>query len=314
MSYAARQMTSKPQQPESPNAGFVLLATLVLCIGLMPSVAGAQLLEAKPENLEGVGVDQNLGAQIPLDLEFLDSTGESVTLGQLFDEGQPILLTLNYSSCPRLCRVQLNGLFLTLSEMELSAGKEFTLVSVSINPNETALQAFDVKQRYLDEYNRPDTENGLRFLTGNEENIKQLADTVGFRYFFDEKRNEYSHAASLMVCSPEGVVCRYLNGVKFDAKTVRLSLVEASEGKVGTVIDQFLLFCFHYDETEGRYGPVARRLMAAGGAATVFVLGLTLVPYWMKSSRRDSAADSNTDTDPITSPADGNDEAAGSFA
>ncbi len=251
---------------------------------LVANDAVAQLVEDLPDGVKGVGVDEKLGAQVPANLKFRDDRGKVIALADIFSGDRPVLLSLNYSSCPMLCRVQLNGLVEGLKKMEWTTGEEFDVVSVSIDPLETVEQAALTKKKYLEEYGRSGAGSGWRFLTGREESIRKLADTVGFRYKYLEDRKEYSHTAALMVCSPEGKVCRYLYGVMFEPQTVRLSLVEAADGKVGTTIDRFLLFCFHYDETEGRYGPVAKRIMAAGGAVTVLVLGLSLAPYWLRRS------------------------------
>ena len=261
-------------------------ASLVLALALLASPVAAQVIEDKPEGIQGVGVDEKLGEQAPLDLKFRDAKGDTVTLAELFAGDRPVLLSLNYSGCPMLCRVQLNGLVDCLKQMDWTTGQEFDVVSVSIDPLETSAQAALTKKKYLENYSRAGAGVGWRFLTGDEASIRRLADAVGFRYKYVEERQEYAHTAAIMVCSPEGVVCRYLYGVMFEPKTVRLSLVEASEGKVGSTIDRILLFCFHYDETSGRYGPVAKRIMAAGGALTVAVMGLSLVPYWRGARRR----------------------------
>lgn len=261
-----------------------LLVAAALVSGVASPPAFAQLVEDRPEGIQGVGIDDKRGAEIPLDLKFRDSQGKVIKLAEIFSRGRPVLLSLNYSSCPMLCRVQLDGLCDGLKQMEWTAGDEFEVVSVSIDPNESPAQADLTKKKYVEEYARPGAAGGWHFLTGLEANIRELADTVGFRYKYVEERQEYAHTASVIVCSPDGVVNRYLNGVMFDPQTVRLSLVEASAGKMGGAFDQLLLFCFHYDETSGRYGPMAQRIMAAGGAVTVIVLGLSLLPFWLRKS------------------------------
>jgi len=272
------------------GSAFVLGLAVALAQMLVASPAGAQLIEDKPDGIKGVGIDEKLGEQVPLDLKFRDAKGRTITLKELFSGDRPVLLSLNYSGCPMLCRVQINGLVACLAEMEWTTGQQFDVVSVSIDPLETSAQAALTKKKYVEEYGRAGAAAGWRFLTGDEASIRQLADAVGFRYKYVEERQEYAHTAAIMVCSPDGLVCRYLYGVMFEPKTVRLSLVEASEGEVGSTIDRILLFCFHYDETSGRYGPVAQRIMAAGGALTVAVLGLALLPYWLRKSPRPSKA------------------------
>jgi protein SCO1/2 len=181
--------------------------------------------------------------------------------------------------------LQLNGLIDGMRDLEWDAGDEFTLVSVSIDPSETADAAKRTKDRYLRDYGRAGVGKGFRFLTGSEANIKRLADAVGFKYKFVPETGDFSHAAALMVCTPGGKISRYLYGVEYDAQTLRLSLVEAGEGKVGSAMDQLILYCFHYDETKGRYGPVAKQIMKVGAGATVLVLSVVLVPVWFRSRR-----------------------------
>lgn len=254
------------------------LAWLVCAAGQV----GGQVVTSRPEGIEGVGIDAQLGAQAPLDLEFRDDTGAAVRLKDLFGGGRPVLLSLNYSNCPMLCRVQLDALVETLKKMPWTAGQEFDVVSVSIDPLETVERARQTEQKYLDAYGRPGAGAGFHFLTGSETAIRRLADAVGFRYKWVKERQEYAHTAAAMVMTPGGVVSRYLYGVAFDPQTVRLSLVEAADGRVGSTVDQVLLFCFHYDETSGRYGPAARRLMSAGAAVAVALVAACLTPYWLR--------------------------------
>lgn len=259
-----------------------------LLFGLTGAVADAQLVEDLPEEMQGVGVDDKSGDQIPLDLKFRDENAKVLALSDVFAGSRPVILSLNYSDCPMLCRIQLNGLVDALKEMELTAGKDFDVVSVSVDPLETYQRAKQTEQRYLEEYGRPGAAGGWRFLVGSQKNIKALADAVGFRYKYVPETGEYSHTAAAMVVTPTGVVSRYLYGVMFDPQTVRLSLVEAADGKIGSPLDQLILFCFHYDETKGRYGPVARRIMSLGGGVTVFAMALGLLPYWFRRSKEET--------------------------
>lgn len=265
-----------------------VLACGLLLPAVLAGVARAQPSDQRPQGIEGVGVDEKRGEQIPLNLKFYDESGRLVQLKDIFNGERPVLLSLNYSNCPMLCGVQLNGLVDTLKQMEWTTGDEFRVVSVSIDPAERPHRAKQTEQKYLNLYGRPGVGDGWNFLTSNHANIQALADAVGFRYKFLPERQEFSHTAALMVCTPKGVVSRYLYGVTYDPQTVRLSLVEAGEGRVGSAVDQVLLFCFHYDETEGRYGPAARNLMTVGGAVTVMVLAAFLLPLWL---RRDGGDD-----------------------
>ncbi|MCU0981171.1 MAG: cytochrome c oxidase subunit II [Pirellulaceae bacterium] len=260
-----------------------------LALGLsLPGDAVAQRQEAAPQVLTEVGIDEQLGGQIPLGLRFRDENGREVTLASLFPGDRPAVLSLNYSDCPMLCTLVLNGLIDGLQELSWTPGREFDVISVSIDPLETPQRARLTKQRYLRDYGRPETAAGWHFLTGTQENIKRLAEAVGFRYKYVEKDKQYAHAAVIMICTPQGRMSRYLYGVQFPEQTLRLSLVEAGEGKVGSTMDRVLLFCFHYDAEAGRYGPVARNLMKLGAGMTCMVVLLTLIPYWLR--RRSHAA------------------------
>lgn len=255
----------------------VILATA------LAAQSDAQMIEGLPSEMQGVGIDDKSGDQVPMDLRFKDENGNIVTFGDICDGERPVLLSLNYSDCPMLCGLQLNGLVSSLSEMEWSAGKEFTVVSLSVDPTETTLRAKQTEQKYLKLYGRAGAASGWRFLTGSQKNIRALANAVGFRYKYVPETGEYSHTAAEIVITPSGKISRYLYGVSYDPQTVRLSLVEASEGKVGSPLDQIILYCFHYDETKGRYGPVARRIMSAGAVVTIVALALGLLPVWIRA-------------------------------
>jgi protein SCO1/2 len=254
------------------------MAAVVLAVagGLLAggsAVAAESSKSERPAELRDVGVTEHLEAQVPDDLEFVDSQGNKVTLGQYFDGTRPVVLTLNYSNCPMLCSLQLNGLFDALGKMKWDMGKEFQMVTVSIDPLETPERAGMTKQKYLKMYRRAGAAEGYHFLTGREANIQKLAGVVGFRYKYVPATRQYAHAAVTMILTPEGRVSRYLYGVQYDPQTTRLSLYEAAEGKVGSTVDKILLFCFHYDSETGRYGLAAVRLMQVGGGLTVVILG-----------------------------------------
>jgi len=266
-------------------AGLVLLGAA--------STAWAQRAEPLPEELKGVGVTEHLGDQVPLDLEFVDSDGKPVVLKQFFDGRRPVVLTLNYSNCPMLCSLQLNGLFDALKRMPWEIGGKFEMITVSFDPLETPQRARMTKQKYLNVYRRPGAAEGWHFLTGQEENIKRLADAVGFRYRYSEAQRQYIHAAVTFILTPDGRVSRYLYGVEYDPQTIRLSLLEATDGKIGSTVDQILLFCYHYDAESGRYGPAAFRLMQLGGGLTVLVVGGGIWILW----RRDKAKSRSADAD-----------------
>jgi protein SCO1 len=252
------------------TVGLTAAAVVLLC-GLPP--ARAQRSEPLPKELEGVGVTEHLNEQVPLDLQFVDSDGNPVALKQYFNGQRPIMLTLNYSNCPMLCSLQLNGLVDAMKRMPWEIGGNFDVITVSIDPLETPERARMTKQKYLNIYRRAGGAGGWHFLTGREENIQRLAKAVGFRYRFSEDNRQYLHVAATFILTPDGRISRYLYGVEYDPQTLRLALLEAAEGKIGTTVDQILLFCYHYDAEKGRYGPAALRLMQFGGGLTALMVG-----------------------------------------
>lgn len=246
----------------------------------------AQRMEAAPEELSEVGVQEHLNTRLPLDLAFTDSSGKPVKLGEFFDNQRPVILTLNYSNCPMLCSLQLNGLFAGLQGVDWNLGDKYRMVTVSIDPAETPERAEETKQKYLKIYGRANVGQGWHFLTGEEKNIRQLAKTVGFGYTYDAVKQQYLHVAVTFVCTPDGRVSRYLYGIEYAPQTVRLALLEAAEGKIGTTMDKVLMFCFQYDEQKGQYAPAAVNLMRAGGVITLVFLGGILGWYWRRESRK----------------------------
>ncbi|WP_232097194.1 SCO family protein [Gimesia maris] len=240
----------------------------------------AERMEPAPKDIEKLDVLEHLDSKLPLDLVFLDSKGKQVTLGDYFKKDRPVILSLNYSNCPMLCSLQLTALVRGLKELEWSADQQYDFVSVSIDPKETYQRANLTKQKYFKEYDRAGTAGGWHFLCGQQASITKLAEAMGVQYNYIEDRKEYAHPAVLLICTPDGRISRYLYGIGFPKQTLKLALVEASEGKIGSTIDRFLLFCFHYDADKGRYAPTARNIMKIGGFATVFILTVVLIPYW----------------------------------
>jgi protein SCO1/2 len=260
-------------------------AALVLLVATaMP--AAAQRKEPLPKELEGIGISEHPGARLPLDLEFTDEDGKPVRLAQYFSGTRPVILTLGYYRCPMLCTLVLNSLVDGIRDLPWTPGREFEIVTVSIDPLETPTLARLKKQNYLEEYARPGAAQGWHFLTGREENIRKLADAVGFGYRYVEERQQYAHPAAIFVVTPDGRMARYLYGVVYQPKTVRLALTEAGQGKIGTTADQLLLYCFHYDAQEGRYVLAATNLMRFGGATTALVVGVWLVTSWRRGARK----------------------------
>ena len=242
--------------------------------------------EEAPKRLKGVDVIEHLGDAVPESLAFKDQDGKSVTLGQYLHGGVPVILTFNYSSCPMLCSLQLTAFVEGLKKLQYSPNKQFRIVTVLLDPKETNDTARRFRSRYLSQYNRPGTEAGWNFLTGSDENIHALAKAVGFTYNYNEVRAEYVHPAVLTLLSPDGRVARYLYGIEYPEKTLRLGLVEASEGRVGTSLDRLVLYCFHYDSAEGRYAPIAARIMQLGGGVSVLLLSGFLTVLIRRDKKR----------------------------
>lgn len=263
----------------------VRIAALLLAGLLWPGGSvSAQRMETTPDQLLEVGVTEHLGQQLPLELEFVDSSGSAVKLGDYFDGQRPVVLTLNYSNCPMLCSLQLDGLFDGLKPMKWELGQEYRMVTVSIDPHEAPERAAMTRDKYLRHYGRGGAGAGYACLVGDNKNIRALADAVGFHYRYVPETGEYSHAAVTMICTQDGRLSRYLYGVEYDPQTLRLSLLEAGEGKIGSPMEQLMLFCFQYDSSSGRYGPAAVKLMKLGAGAIVLVVGGVLFVFWRRES------------------------------
>lgn len=251
-----------------------------------------------PKDLADMGVTEHLGDSIPLNLEFRDEKGNIVRLGQYFHDRKPVILSFNYSNCPMLCSLQLTGLVNGLKDVELTCGKDYEFVSVSIDPHELPQRAAQTKQRYYQMYGRKDTSNGWHFLVGSQESITALTKAAGVSYRYLKDKKEYVHPAVCVGLTPDGRLSRYLYGIEFAPQTLRLGLVESGEGTIGTTLDQVLLFCFHYDADKGRYAPTARRLMSIGGALTAVGLGLFLLSQYRKELRLRRIGNANTPGNP----------------
>ncbi len=256
----------------------------------------AQLADQVPAELEAVGVEEHLGAKLPMDARFRDESGEWVELGDLLRGDVPVILTLNYYRCPMLCGLMLNGLVDGLEDLQWSPGEQFEMVTISINPMETPELALSKKQNYLKRLQRPTAGEGWHFLTGYERDIDRVAEAVGFSYTYDPKSKEYAHAAAIMVITPDARVARYLYGIEYPAKRLKLALLEAAEGTIGSPLDQLILYCYHYDPTNRRYSPVAMNIMRVGGTATALVLGISLGALWFREWRRKRTTERKGDT------------------
>jgi protein SCO1 len=225
-----------------------------------------------PPVIQGIKIDQNLNAQVPLELSFKNEAGQPVRLGQYFGQ-KPVVLALVYYECPGLCDLVLNGLLDAMETSTLKLGTDFQAVTVSFNPEETWQLAASKKANYIEKLKSPGGKEGWHFLTGQEDQIRPLADTVGFHYRYDPATKLYAHASGIMVLTPEGKVARYFYGVQYKPRDVRLALVEASKNKIGSAADELLLFCYHYDPTKGRYGLMITNILRVLASATALALG-----------------------------------------
>ena len=261
-------------------------AIAVGALVLLGSISGAQVVREKPQELEKIDVDEQLGQQIPFDLSFTDDTGEPVTLGKYFRGEKPVALVMAYYTCPMLCNLVLNGMVAGIRDLPWTPGEQFEVVTVSIEETETHELAAAKKANYLKDLGKPQAAGGWHFLTGDASQSKALADAIGFRYYWDETQKQWAHPAVLILVSPEGKITRYLYGIEFKERDLRLGIMEASEGKIGNTIDRIILYCFHYDPEAGSYVMFARNVMALGGGVTVIVLGSLIGLLWWRDRRR----------------------------
>ena len=255
---------------------FSVIIVTIAGLVLMPSTVAAQVILDKAPELQGVGIEEHPGAQLPLDAKFLDQTGASVKLGDYFKDGKPVILNMVYYSCPMLCNLVLNGLTTAVKQMDWVPGKEFRMLAVSINPREGFSLASAKRANYLKDLGKAEAADGWSFTVGEESQSKRLADTLGYHYYWDEKQQEYAHTAVTFIVTPDGRVSRYLYGIEYDPKDLRLALMEASEGKLGSTLDRLILYCYHYDPLAKGYVLFANNVMKLGGAATVLLLGVFL--------------------------------------
>jgi protein SCO1/2 len=275
------------------------VAALALAL-LAPASGSAQYGDAPPRPnaanvksgiLKEVSIDQKIGQQLPLDLTFTDEHGRQVRLGQYFG-GKPVVMALAYYECPMLCTQVLNGMTGALKTLSFDAGRDFEVVVVSIDPRDGYQMASAKKATYVDHYGRPATAAGWHFLTGRNESIKPLADALGFHYAYDANLKQFAHGAAIYVTTPKGVVSRYLLGIEFAPRDLRLALVEASNNQLGTIGDRVLLLCYHYDPENGKYGAAVLNSIRVGFILTVGAF-LTFVFVSLRRERANEQAARN---------------------
>jgi len=264
----------------------LIALTTVVCLG---GEAGAQL-NIQPKEMKGVRVVEHLGDRLPLDLKFRDETGAEVSLKQYFDGERPVLLNLVYYNCPMLCNLVLNGAIEGLQGVEFTPGDEFEIVTISIDHREGPELAAAKKKTYLEQYGRPEAAKGWHFLTGDREAIGSLAEAIGFGFQYDPDRMEYAHGAAIFFASPKGVLTRYLYGVLYAPKQLRLALVEAGQRKIGSAVDHILLRSYMYNPDSREYAFYIWGAMRLGGLLTIVLIAGMLLIFWRRERRQNYGA------------------------
>jgi protein SCO1 len=273
------------------NGFWGALLALGVAISAWPQAApklqpGDTIPNQKPSILDQVGLDQRLNQQVPLDAAFLDEHGQAVQLKQYFG-AKPVILIMVYYQCPMLCTQVLNGFTGAMNGItRFNIGREFDVVTISIDPRDTPQDAAAAKKRYLTRYRRPEAEQGWHFLVGQKDQIDAVARAVGFRYAWDPEVKQYAHASGIMLLTPDGRVSQYYYGIEYVPRDIQLGLIEASKGKIGNVVDEVLLYCFHYDPRQGRYGAAIFNVLRVSALGTILVLG----GFMLVMFRRDSHA------------------------
>lgn len=265
----------------------VLIAVLMIFAVPAPAQMADPSSDRLPAQLGYVAIEQRLDQQVPLQLPFRDEAGKTILLGDLFQPRRPVILSLVYFDCQMLCSQVLAEMAHTMRRLKFDAGKQFEVVTVSFDPRETPQMAAAARSKYLAMYGRTGTENGWRFLTGDQSSITALSDAVGFHYRWDPRTKQFAHATGIMVLTPEGRVAQYYYGARYFASDLRLGLIQASNNDIGTLADQIVLYCYHYDPRTGRYGAIVFRVMQVSGGFTLLVLGSVIAfLVWTDPKRR----------------------------
>lgn len=247
-----------------------------------------------PRALQKVSFEQRLNEQLPLDLVFRDETGREVKLAEYFNHGRPVILSLVFYECPMLCNQVLNGLVSSIKTLSFTAGKEFDVLTVSFDPREGPELARAKRDSYIMRYQRPGAENGWHFLVGSQESITALTKAVGFNYTYDNATNQFAHASGIIVLTPQGKLSRYFYGIDYAPRDLRFGLIEASEGRIGSPVDQLLLYCYHYDPATGKYGPVVMNVMRLGGIISLIGIASLILILRRKGSDTDHLSEGGT--------------------
>ncbi|MBV9242376.1 MAG: SCO family protein [Acidobacteria bacterium] len=241
-----------------------------------------------PSALKTVGIEQKLGNQLPLDTVLKDEDGRDVKLGDYFKSGRPVVLVFAYYECPMLCTQVLNGVTGALKGINLNAGKDFDVVAISFDPRDAEKPelAKNKKANYVERYNRPGTDAGWHFLTGSQDSIKAVTDAAGFKYEWDDKTQQFAHAAGSMIVTPDGKMSRYFYGIDFAPKDIKFGIMESAQDRVGSPAEQLLLYCYHYDPASGKYGFAILRVMRLAGVATLLGMGAMAFVFWRRNKKK----------------------------
>ncbi len=285
---------NEPMKTASSTCLVAIAAILSLCGSLRadaPFVPKSGLVTEGADTalLKNVKFDQHLGVQLSLDTPFRDEKGNTVALREYFGK-RPVVFALVYHDCPMLCNVVLNNLVSSLRSLEFTPGVEYDILTISIAPNETPQLASAKRRGYATKFGKLETLNHWHFLTGDETNIRKIADEVGFQYAYDPKTAQYAHASGIMILTPEGKVSRYFYGVDYPTRDLRFGIMEASDEKIGSPIAQVLLMCFHYDPATGKYSLAVMRVLQGAGILTLMLLGVSIVRMLRRERRQESGA------------------------
>lgn len=265
----------------------------VICFGLI-YLSGLNVLaydgkvspmtaSEQPKELAGIGITEKLSTQLDLTMQFKDENGETVSLSKYYDGSHPVVISLMYYACPGLCSFHFNGVIDALKQVDWTPGEKFQVLAISFDSTEGPDLAAGKRNSYLEVYSRPAGNNGIHFLTADEATIQKLTQSVGFAFKWSDETKEWAHASAAIVTTPSGVVSRYLHGIMFDPKTFKMALNEATMGKIGTVVDKMIWYCFKYDPAQSKYTLVAFRLVQLGAIAITVILLLILLPFWIRS-------------------------------
>ncbi len=263
----------------------MIIARNIAFLLLTFSLVFGQRIRDDVQELKKIGVDEHLGGYIPLDVPVITTSGDTVQLSTVFQTGKPVLFTLAYYDCPMLCSMVLDGVSQSINTLNWESRNRYQVITVSIDAGETPLQAKEKREAYINRAEDASLKYNWSFFTAPQSTIDTLSRALGFQYYYVPETDEFAHPAVVFILSPEGKISRYLYGLNYEPKDLKFSLMEASDGKIGSTVEQLLLFCYHYDATENTYVLFARNIMRIGGVITMILLGGFLFIYWKKEKK-----------------------------